>query len=99
MGRARDPRYRQLVERLRAARETVRLTQTEVARRLGKPQSFISKVESGERRLDVIELLDFAQLYGRSVTGLLPMLQVREKPGGPRRAAPTPRPRRRRGPR
>jgi transcriptional regulator with XRE-family HTH domain len=40
-----------------AAREHAALTQTEVARRLGRPQSFVSKYETGERRLDVIDYL------------------------------------------
>lgn len=39
------------------ARETRKLTQAEVAARLDKPQSFVSKYETGERRLDVIEFL------------------------------------------
>ncbi len=48
------------------------LLQNDVARRLGKPQSFVSKSESGERRVDVIELMAFAAIYGRSVTYFLP---------------------------
>jgi hypothetical protein len=42
-----------------------RITQAVVAARLGYPQSYISKCESGERRVDVIELTEFAKLYGR----------------------------------
>lgn len=37
--------------------------QAEVAKKLGKPQSFVSKVERGERRLDVAELKQFADMY------------------------------------
>jgi transcriptional regulator with XRE-family HTH domain len=40
------------------------LTQTEAARRLGKPQSYVSKCESGERRVDVVELKALARIYG-----------------------------------
>ena len=47
------------------------LTQEEVARELGKPQSFVSKSESGERRLDPIELLMFARVYRRRIDSLL----------------------------
>jgi transcriptional regulator with XRE-family HTH domain len=41
---------------LRAVRIKAGLTQEEVARRLGRPQSFVSKYETGERRLDILEL-------------------------------------------
>jgi transcriptional regulator with XRE-family HTH domain len=53
----RNPRYDQLHRALIEARQSRLLTQLEVASRLGKPQSYISKYESGERRLDVIEFL------------------------------------------
>ena len=68
----RSPRYRQFLERLRAARLQAGLTQEEVARELGRPQSFVSKCESGERRVDVVELEGFARLYGKSITYFLP---------------------------
>lgn len=55
--------YKLLVERLRAARQKAGLTQAEVAARLGRPQSFVSKCESGERRVDAVELDEFAKLY------------------------------------
>ena len=51
--------YRDLLARMRAAREARGITQQELARRLGKPQSFVSKAEMGERRLDVVEFLHF----------------------------------------
>lgn len=44
---------------MRAARESRGVTQQELARRLGKPQSYVSKAEMGERRLDVVEYLHF----------------------------------------
>ncbi|MGG5890690.1 helix-turn-helix domain-containing protein [Falsiroseomonas sp. HC035] len=37
------------------------LTQVELATRLGRPQSFVSKYETGERRLDVVEFLEIAE--------------------------------------
>lgn len=56
--------YRRFVTRLREARRQAGLTQAEAAKRLGKPQSFLAKCESGERRVDFVELLVFADLYG-----------------------------------
>ncbi|MGQ0562033.1 MAG: helix-turn-helix domain-containing protein [Gemmatimonadota bacterium] len=41
---------------LRTVREAAGLTQNGLAKKLGKPQSFVSKYESGERRLDILEL-------------------------------------------
>jgi transcriptional regulator with XRE-family HTH domain len=61
-------RYQAFLTRLRAARREAGLTQQEVAAQLGVPQSYISKCESGERRVDVIELTDFAALYNKSLS-------------------------------
>lgn len=52
------PAYRRLCRLLVTARQQASLTQEEVASQLGKPQSFVSKVEIGERRLDVVEFLE-----------------------------------------
>ena len=48
---------------MRAAREGSGLTQVAVAARLKVPQSFVSKCESGERRVDIVELTAFARVY------------------------------------
>lgn len=55
--------YKRLVEKLKQARLDVGLSQQAVAEKLNKPQSYISKVESGERRLDVIEVKALAKIY------------------------------------
>ena len=47
--------YRRLVRLLVQLRHDSEITQVELAKRLGKPQSYISKIESCERRLDVVE--------------------------------------------
>lgn len=50
--------YESFQKALVEARQSKRLTQAEIATRLKKPQSFVSKYESGERRLDVVEFLE-----------------------------------------
>ena len=55
--------YKEIIRRLKKARIDAGLTQQEVANQLGKPQSYLSKIESGERRLDVVEMNKFADLY------------------------------------
>ncbi|BAU16106.1 helix-turn-helix domain-containing protein (plasmid) [Leptolyngbya sp. NIES-3755] len=59
--------YQAFLQRLKAARRTAGLTQQEVATCLNVPQSYVSKCESGERRIDVIELTKFAALYQQSL--------------------------------
>jgi transcriptional regulator with XRE-family HTH domain len=64
-------KYRQFLNRLRQARQQARLTQVQVARKLRRPQSFVSKCESGERRVEVVELAEFAPLYGKPLSFFL----------------------------
>jgi len=71
MAPTRRPEYRRFLERLRAARVEAGLTQVQVAARLRKPQSYVSKCESGERRVDVVELADFAKLYRKALVYFL----------------------------
>ncbi len=71
MSTVHSPRYRQFLKKLRAARLDAGLTQQEVARALRRPQSFVSKCESGERRVDVVELERFAKLYGKGLEDFL----------------------------
>lgn len=54
--------YESLQRALVQARQSKGLTQTEIAAHLGKPQSFVSKYESGERRLDVVEFIEVCQV-------------------------------------
>jgi transcriptional regulator with XRE-family HTH domain len=59
--------YAYFVERLRKARQEAKLTQVQVAKKLRRPQSHISNVESGQQRVDVIELQRFAKMYGKGI--------------------------------
>lgn len=56
--------YKQLITKLIAARKKAGLTQVEVSEKLNKPQSFVSKVENCQRRLDAVELKQITNLYG-----------------------------------
>ena len=60
--------YKAIIERLKKARVAGGFSQQAVAEKLGKPQSFISKIESGERRLDVAEIKKFADIYKKDIT-------------------------------
>lgn len=59
--------YDRLRLKLKEARTTANLTQLEVARTIGRPQSYISKVETRERRVDFIELQELARIYGKPI--------------------------------
>lgn len=60
----RSPRHEALRSLIVDKRKKAGLTQTEVAKRLKRYQSFIATVESGQRRIDVIEFLDLADAIG-----------------------------------
>lgn len=60
--------YRRLLSRLRAARAEADLTQRDVAKALGKSPSYVAKCETGERRIDVVELLQFARAYRKPLS-------------------------------
>lgn len=66
------PEYIELITRLRNARKSRGVTQSEFARLLGKPQSFVSKTETGERRLDVLETIDFCLALEIKLLDVLP---------------------------
>jgi transcriptional regulator with XRE-family HTH domain len=68
-------KYRRLRGLLVEARRTAELTQADVAKRLGRPQSFVSKYESGERRIDVVEFLDIARAIGADWASVLRRLE------------------------
>ena len=64
MGRSiRTKEYKDFAQKLKNARLEAGLSQVEVAKKLKRPQSYISKAEAGEQRLDIVEIKKFATLY------------------------------------
>ena len=63
----RSKEYRDFVGKLRKARLDARLRQIDVAKKLKRTQSYVSRVEVGEQRLDILELKKFANLYGKDI--------------------------------
>ncbi|MFH1968560.1 MAG: helix-turn-helix transcriptional regulator [bacterium] len=62
---SKDHKY--IVDKLKKARLEAGLEQEQVAELLGKTQSYISKIESGQRRIDVIQLKEFAKIYKKDI--------------------------------
>ncbi|MBU1075168.1 helix-turn-helix domain-containing protein [Patescibacteria group bacterium] len=56
-----------LIEQLKKARIEADLNQEKAAELLGKTQSYISKIEAGQRRIDVVQLKEFAKIYKKSL--------------------------------
>jgi len=59
--------YQQVLKKLKEARNESGFTQVEISQKLKKPQSYISKIERGERRIDVAELSILAKIYKKSL--------------------------------
>jgi transcriptional regulator with XRE-family HTH domain len=66
-----SPDYRRVIEQIKAVRGAKGLSQREVARRLGKPVSFLNKIELLERRLDIVEFVVLARALEIDPHGLL----------------------------
>lgn len=69
--------YRAVIAALVRIRKEKRITQVQLADALGVPQSFISKVERGERRLDIAELLHFCEILDVSIPSLVSIIPAR----------------------
>jgi len=73
-------RHKALIALLIKERKAAGMNQTELARALGQYQSFIARVESGERRVDVIEFLDIAAAIGIDPKAAISKLQAKWRP-------------------
>jgi transcriptional regulator with XRE-family HTH domain len=67
--------YAAVLRLLREAREAAGVTQVELAERLKQSQSFVSKVERGDRRLDIIQLRTICQVLGVSLPAFVDRLE------------------------
>lgn len=59
--------HKHIVEQLKKARKEAGLSQGEVAKLLHRTQSYISKIESGQRKIDVVQLKEFAKIYKKNL--------------------------------
>ncbi len=59
--------HRYLVKQLKKARKEAGLSQEQVANLLHRTQSYISKIESGQRKIDIVQLKKFAKIYKKSL--------------------------------
>jgi transcriptional regulator with XRE-family HTH domain len=70
--------YVLLRERLKAARVAAGLTQVELSAKLERPQSYVAKYEGGDRRLDVVELIEVCKLLNVSAYDIIAGIQHSE---------------------
>lgn len=78
-----DPDYGIMLLLLRRLREDAGLRQVDLAALLGRPQSFVSKVEAGERRLDIIELRTICRHLGTTLPSFVRRLEDELRPPRP----------------
>ena len=71
--------HEQLLTLLRNLRNEAGLRQQDVADAIGEPQSFVSKYESGERRLDILELREICRVLGHSLVEFSQKLEAQLK--------------------
>jgi transcriptional regulator with XRE-family HTH domain len=76
-------KYERLRAVLVAARKDAGLTQAQLAKKLSRPQSFVSKYENGERRLDVVEYIDVARALNLDPAALLQRISGSPAKGEP----------------
>ena len=76
----RTPRQERLQALLAEIRKARKLTQSDVASRLDRPQSFVAKYEGGERKLDVVEFVEVAEALETDPCALLTSLLRTDEP-------------------
>ena len=63
--------YQIFIQLLRKERESTKLSQEKLALKLGKPQSYVSKIELGERQINLVELDEWCEALGISLIGFI----------------------------
>ena len=63
--------HKNIVEKLIKARREAGIDQVDVAKKLGRSQSYLSKIESGQRKIDVIQLKKIAKIYNKEINYFL----------------------------
>jgi transcriptional regulator with XRE-family HTH domain len=71
-----SPEYRAVIDALKDARTKAEISQRELARRLGKPPSFVNKIEQLERRMDVLEFVAIAEAMNMQADELLKQMRI-----------------------
>lgn len=79
--------YARLIALLVAVRQKAGIRQHGLAKRLGKPQSFVAKYEGGERRIDLVEFVTIARAMDADPIRLFKEFLAEEPPKSPRRRA------------
>jgi len=82
-----SPEYARLIAMLVAVRHAAGVRQQALAKKLGKPQSFIAKYEGGERRIDLIEFIEIARALGTDPIRLFRDFVAGKPPKAPRSAS------------
>jgi transcriptional regulator with XRE-family HTH domain len=77
-----NERHRRLIKLVTTARKNARIGQVQLAKKLNRTQTWVSRIETGERRLDVIELIDLAEAIGFDVSDFVAGLQNNRPPAG-----------------
>lgn len=68
--------HKNLIKKLKSARLSAKLDQKTAANRLNKSQSYISKMESGQRRVDIVQLKELANVYKKDIKYFLENINI-----------------------
>lgn len=72
--------YREMLRLLKSARKEAGITQAELALTLGKPQSYVSKFERGERSIDLVEFLQIVRAIGSDAHRIIDLVNETVQP-------------------